>query len=36
LAVLTLVTTAGIPGVIWSLLLIAGGGWLLWRAQQRA
>ena len=31
LATLVLVTATGLPIVVWSLLLIAAGGWLLWR-----
>jgi len=31
LAMLTLVTAGILPGVVWSLLLIAAGGWLLWQ-----
>ncbi len=30
-AILVLVTAVGFPSVVWSLLLIAAGGWLLWR-----
>lgn len=29
--ILVLVTAIGLPSVVWSLLLIAAGGWLVWR-----